>query len=301
MNAERRAAAPSAGRRVPLLDPLTVVYVAFGVTGLDVSWLEPEDAVILVHNDDLLPMGTIKHCRAIEVVSGRNVGYGAGVNAALELVHTSRVVLCNPDTQLSREHRRLLAGTDPDEVVAVALDDERGEPTWTVLPYPGALAAVAMGHRLGRGLGRRSRLRDLGSRLLTAGRTPYASLLGARSGSWPLATHWVSAAVLSIDAGRLREVGGFEAGYFLYMEDVDLSRRLAERFPSMRVRLPGGEPGRHAVGGSAAARSTAAVELDRIRSLRRYCSLQPGRRWGVAGAALWPRSWWLERRAGATR
>ena len=301
MSVGPRAAAPSAGRRIPSLDPLTMVSVAFGVTAIDVSWLEPEDAVILVHNDDLLPIGTVKDRSATDVLSGGNVGFGAGVNAALELVRTPRVVLCNPDTQLTPKHRRLLACTDPDEVVAVGLDDDRGEPTWTVLPYPGALAAVAMGHRLGRGLGRRSRLRDLGSRLLTAGRIPYASLLGARSGSWPLATHWVSAAVLSIDTARLQEVGGFDAGYFLYMEDVDLSRRLAARFPSMRVRLPGGEPGRHAVGGSAAARSTAAVELDRIRSLRRYCSLQTGRRWRVARAALWPRSWWLLRRAGATR
>jgi N-acetylglucosaminyl-diphospho-decaprenol L-rhamnosyltransferase len=278
-----------------------VVYVAFGITGLDVSWLEPDDAVIIVHNDDLLPAGSVEHRRVTDVVSGGNVGFGAGVNAALALVRTPRVVLCNPDTQLTREHRRLLACPDPDEVVAVALDDDRGEPTWTVLPYPGALAAVAMGHRVGRALERRSRLRDLGSRLLTVGKAPYASLLGARSGSWPLATHWVSAAVLSIDAGRLREVGGFDAGYFLYMEDVDLSRRLAARFPSMRVRLPGGETGRHAVGGSAGARSTAAVESDRIRSLRRYCSLQTGRRWRVASAALWPRSWWLARRVGAAR
>ncbi|MGD1032837.1 MAG: hypothetical protein ABR977_00200 [Candidatus Dormibacteria bacterium] len=301
MNAGPRAVTAGAGHRPPLLEPVTVVYVAFGVTGVDVSWLDPDDPVIVVHNDDLLPTGTLDRRGVTDVVSAGNVGFGAAVNSALELVRTPRVVLCNPDVRLTREHRRLLACTEPDEVVALALDDERGEPTWTVLPYPGALAAVVMGHRIGRALGRRSRLRDLGSRLLTGGRARYASLLGTTSGSWPLRTHWVSAALLSIDAARLREVGGFDAGYFLYMEDVDLSRRLAARFPSMRVRLPGGEPAVHIVGGSAGARPARSVELDRIRSVRRYCSLQTGIRWRAASAALGPRSWWLAGRAGAAR
>lgn len=101
MSVGPRAAAPSAGRRIPSLDPLTMVSVAFGVTAIDVSWLEPEDAVILVHNDDLLPIGTVKDRSATDVLSGGNVGFGAGVNAALELVRTPRVVLCNPDTQLT--------------------------------------------------------------------------------------------------------------------------------------------------------------------------------------------------------
>jgi GT2 family glycosyltransferase len=285
----------------PSVEPVTVVYVAHGVTTIDVSWLDPEDTVIVVHNDGLLPPGAVAHAHATDVLSEGNVGFGAGVNSALRLVSTARVILCNPDTQLTGAHRELLACGDPDQVVSVALDDDHGEPTWSVLPYPGALAAVAMGYRVGRALGRRSRLRDLGSRLLTDSGTPYASMLGARAGSWPLATHWVSAAVVSIATERLRAVGGFDSGYFLYMEDVDLCRRLAARFPSMRVRLVGSEPGRHAVGGSVGGRLRTAVERDRILSLQRYCSLQAGLRWRVASAALRPRVVWLARQAGVGR
>jgi GT2 family glycosyltransferase len=283
------------------IEPVTVVYVAYGVTTLDVSWLDPDDTLIVVHNDELLPMGGIEHGHAVDVVSKGNVGFGAGVNAALDLVATERVILCNPDTQLTTEHRRLLGSTDPDELVTVPLDDDRGEPTWVVHPYPGPLAAVAMGYRLGRALGRRSRLRDLSSRLLTLGKPGYASLLGVDSGSWPLTTHWVSGAVLSMATERVRAIGGFDAGFFLYMEDVDLCQRLAARFPSMRVRLARSSPGRHAVGGSISAGRRRAIELARILSVRRYCSLQSGLGWRAVRAALCPRAWWLAIRTGGTR
>jgi GT2 family glycosyltransferase len=300
MNAVQRAAVDNPVARASV-EPVTVVYVAYGVTTLDVSWLDADDAVIVVHNDDLLPLGSIEHGRGVDVVSRGNVGFGAAVNAALDLVATDRVILCNPDTQLTREHRQLLGSAGPDELVTVALDDDLGEPTWVVLPYPGALAAVAMGYRLGRALGRRSRLRALAARLLTVRRPRYASLLGVDSGSWPLTTHWVSAAVLSTATERIRAVGGFDAGFFLYMEDVNLCQRLAVRFPSMRVRVAKSTPGRHAVGGSISARRRPAVELERILSLRRYCSLQPGLGWRAARAALRPRAWWLTIRAGETR
>ena len=294
------AAAPLATRQ-RASEAVTAIYVAYGRTAIDVSWLDPDDAVIVVHNDDMLPVGATGHAHVTDLVSASNVGFGAAVNAALEVVRTDRVVICNPDTGLTSAHRRLLASSDPDEVVSLALYDLTGEPTWTVLPYPGAIASLAMGYRLGRVLGRTSRLRDLASRLLTAGRLSYGSLRGARVGSWPLATHWVSAAVMSIATERLRAVDGFDAGYFLYMEDVDLCRRLAARFPAMRVRLPGGEPAIHMVGASAGAGGQTVVELERIRSLVRYCSRQPGLRWRVAAAAVQPRAGWLTLRAGEVR
>ena len=296
MSATPAAAAPATRTRASA--PMTAIYVAYGVRAIDVSWLDPDDAVVIVHNDDLLRVGEIKHAHATDLVPGGNLGFGAGINAALHHVCTERVVLCNPDTVLTSSHRRLLASSDPDEVVSLALEDAQGEPTWTVLPYPGAIASLAMGYRLGRALGRRSRVRALASRLLTAGRPSYGSLLGARVGSWPLATHWVSAAVMSIATQRLRAVDGFDASYFLYMEDVDLCRRLAARFPAMRVRLPGGEPGLHMVGASAGARGQAAVELQRLCSLLRYCSRQPGFRWRMVAAAVQPRARRLALRAG---
>src|ERR1039458_8259450 len=143
MNAVQRAAVDNPVARASV-EPVTVVYVAYGVTTLDVSWLDADDAVIVVHNDDLLPLGSIEHGRGVDLVSRGNVGFGAAVNAALDLVATDRVILCNPDTQLTREHRQLLGSAGPDELVTVALDDDLGEPTWVVLPYPGALAAVEM-------------------------------------------------------------------------------------------------------------------------------------------------------------
>lgn len=276
---------------------LTVIYVAYGIETIDTAWLQPEDNVIVVHNDGLLRVESIAHTRTTHLISPRNVGFAAAVNSALDRVSTDRLILCNPDTRLTPAHRRALVDDDPDALVTVALNDDRGRPTWVVLPYPGALAVVVMGYRLGSKLGRHSRLRNMCSKLLTRSRLPYADLLDATSGEWPLSTHWVSGAVLSVPTERLRGVGGLDVGYFLYMEDVDLCRRLAARHPSMRVRLAGCEPAIHAVGGSSAGSPRWAIELERVRSLKRYCSRQRGLRWRMARAAVTPRALFLRVRA----
>jgi GT2 family glycosyltransferase len=275
------------------LEPVTVIYVAYGTNSLDTAWTQPDDAVVIVHNDDALDPASVAHSRVRHLRPTRNIGFGAAVNLALECVQTPRLILCNPDTLLSGVHRVALASDQPDHLITIPLNDERGEATWVVQPYPSCTAALAMGYRLGRHLQRTSRLRALGSLLTNSRRVRSEALLGIGEGDWSLSTHWASAAVVSVDAQRLRDVGGFDPRYFLYMEDVDLCQRLAERFPEMRVRVSPCPAGTHAVGGSSGVALRNRVELHRLRSLRRYCLSRPGFGWRVAGALTAPRERWL--------
>lgn len=59
----------------------------------------------------------------------------------------------------------------------------------------------------------------------------------------------ISGCFMLFRAGALREIGGFDPGYFLYFEDYDLSFRAAQRgrlayLPSMRIRHFGGDAAR---------------------------------------------------------
>ena len=68
----------------------TVVVVAYGVNALLLDWVPATVPVVVVHNDDLLTVSSVDHPAVTHLFPGTNVGFGAGVNAALERVTTSR-------------------------------------------------------------------------------------------------------------------------------------------------------------------------------------------------------------------
>jgi N-acetylglucosaminyl-diphospho-decaprenol L-rhamnosyltransferase len=277
----------------------TAVYVAYRTPALDTAWIPDDADVIVVHNDESLDWRRCEHPRTRHLRTGRNLGFGAGVNAALPLVRTERVSICNPDTRLSREHWRALTQGAPDELTTVALVDGGGRATSVVNRYPTPISLLLTGYRVGRVLRRESPLRRRLEPVLGCWGIAHTRLREVRAGSWSLSDHWLSGALLSIDTERLRTVGGFDPGYFLYVEDIDLSARLAARFPEMRIRMVGAVPGVHGIGGSATGRAErAAVDRHHLASVRRYARTQPGLEWRLTHAALAPRSALLSRRAG---
>jgi N-acetylglucosaminyl-diphospho-decaprenol L-rhamnosyltransferase len=277
-------------KRVEGAGRATTVYVAYRTSAIDTAWIPEDSDVIVVHNDESLDWRRCGHPRTRHIHPGRNLGFGAGVNAALALVQTPRLLICNPDTRLRREHWTALAQGAPDELTTVALVDGNGRPTSVVNRYPTPVTLLLMGYRLGRVLRRDSGLRRRLEPLLGRWGTAHAQIRQIRSGSWPLADHWLSGAVFSVDTARLRTVGGFDPGYFLYVEDIDLSARLAARFPEMRIHMVSTDPGEHGVGGSATGRAErAAVDRHHLASVRRYGRSQPGLKWRLTNAALAPR------------
>ena len=145
---------------------VAVIYVAYGVSGIDLAWIPQDVAVIVVHNDDRLTEARCQHRGAIHMHPSRNLGFGAAVNEAMWLVGAERVILCNPDTILEPIHFRALTRVGPDEIVTVPLSEENGSLNAVVSPYWGVAGFVATALRLGRFAPRGGRLRATATRLL---------------------------------------------------------------------------------------------------------------------------------------
>ena len=81
----------------------------------------------------------------------------------------------------------------------------------------------------------------------------------------------------------LEAVNGFDEGFFLYCEDMDLCARLVAA--GHRIRYEPGATVRHR-GGHSAPRSSllAVLALSRVR----YAAATPGRSWPPPSAPVWP-------------
>lgn len=285
--------------------PVSVVIVTFGLDVLDLRFVPPDTPIVLVHNDDRLdddsvltgPSPPIEHLRG-----HGNVGFGAGANLGLSRVGTGRVVFCNPDASLTEEHWSVLAAGAVDELVSVPMVDDDGRPASVINPYPTPIALLLTGYRVGRFAARGTTRRRALEHLLGRWGAAHAASSSPRRG--PLTTAWCSGAVLSVDAERVRAIGGFDEGYFLYFEDVDLCRRLGDRFPDMCAHVPPVPPAQHTVGGTAGqGRARMAVERHLVASAIRYAERTraagrdgTGPAWSAAIAALRLRAAWLGRR-----
>jgi GT2 family glycosyltransferase len=270
----------------------TALFVVFATRSLDLSWLPVSSDVIVVHNDASLDRASTAGHHVVDVDPGRNVGFGAAINLALDAVGTERVVLCNPDVVLTRRHWDVLLDAGPDDVVTVPLVDAQGQCTSVTSAYPTPISHLVSGYRLGRLAPRGSRARALLGKGLGTWGTAHDESLHRPVGTWPLRDRWVSGAVLSVDTARLRSIGGFDDRYFLYYEDVDLCRRLARRFPAMRAVVADIDPGVHRVGASATADHDTRATVERIRcqSATRYAREQRGLPWRACASLLRARS-----------
>jgi N-acetylglucosaminyl-diphospho-decaprenol L-rhamnosyltransferase len=266
----------------------TAVFVSFATPVLDLDWIPEAANVVIVHNDTSLDRASITRPGVVHVDAGRNVGFGAAVNLALPHVTTERVVLCNPDIVLTPHHWDVLRNAGPDDVLTVPLLDEHQQPTSVTSRYPTVVSHLASGYRLGRFAPRGGWLRTTVTRGLGSWGRAHEASLRAPAGTWPLSERWVSGAVLSADAARLREIGGFDERYFLYYEDVDLCRRFARRFPTARAVVADTPPGVHRVGGSVTEHTDSRATVERLRrqSAVTYAHDQEGWSWRVCEALL---------------
>lgn len=279
--------------------PAAVVIVAYRTPALDLRWI-PEDAgvdIFVVHNDDWLDEAACGRQGVRHLRPGRNLGFGAGVNLALAQIQDERrVVLCNPDIEATADHWRALVDVEDDRVLAVHLDDATGTATSIVNRYPTPLAHLLTGWRAGRVIPRSSPLRRPLSRLLGRwGRNHATSMEADGAACYRLATHWVCAGLISLPARALRQVGGFDHGYFLYFEDLDLSARLAAVAPDLEVEVARTTPATHLVGASSR-HQVRTTDRHHLASCRRWARTQRGLGWLACRALLVPRSLVLGRR-----
>jgi N-acetylglucosaminyl-diphospho-decaprenol L-rhamnosyltransferase len=149
--------------------------------------------------------------------TGGNVGYGAAVNAGLADVSTGFALVANPDVHFEPG--------SVDELLAAA---RRWPRAATIGPairtpdgqlYPSARElprlSTGVGHAV---LGWAWPSNPWTERYRRERDTPRERVAG-----------WLSGSCFLVDLEAFWSVGGFDPGYFMYFEDVDLAERLARR------------------------------------------------------------------------
>lgn len=186
--------------------------------------------------------------------SAVNGGFGAGVNLGVARARSAAVLVCNPDVELRPGAlQALIARLDDDvAIVAPSLYDATGRRRPGARPLP-TLATSAPWALLGllapgNGLARRHRQRQ------------QARVVEGRA-------CWVPGTCLLVRRDAFEQVGGFDEAFFLYLEEVDLCRRLGEQ--GWRVVVEPSAEVVHAGGVSTAQRRTRSV-LAYHASLWRY-------------------------------
>ncbi|WP_294260442.1 glycosyltransferase family 2 protein [uncultured Comamonas sp.] len=152
---------------------------------------------------------------------GSNIGYGAGHNMALrEFGHEGCYYLVsNPDISLDAKSLSILR--EEIELLDVGLIipdirylDGRRQEACKLLPTPLNLFVRRFLPALAQRLDHSYMMRDIDF-------------------TRPVFAPFLSGCFMFFRTEALRAVNGFDERYFMYMEDIDLSRRVAERFGAM--------------------------------------------------------------------
>jgi N-acetylglucosaminyl-diphospho-decaprenol L-rhamnosyltransferase len=213
--------------------------------------------------------------------TGGNVGYGAAVNAGLAGLTEGYAVVANPDVRF-----------DPgsvDELLAVAARWPRAATVGPAIRTPeGELYPSA------RDLPRLST--GAGHALLGwawPGNPWTARYRREREAPRERPAGWLSGSCLLVDVAAFWSVGGFDPGYFMYFEDVDLAERLSRRgwlhvyAPSAVVEHEGGHATRRQPHRMQRVHHTSALRyLSGQYPLRRHAPLRLALRAGLGGRML---------------
>ncbi len=265
--------------------PLRVVVVTWNSAGVLPAFLSslraatasPYDVVVVDNASPEGPPDVASPARL--VAAGDNLGYGSGANLGAEGFTGDVLVVANPDVQWAPGSL---------DVLVAAL--ERWPRAGCVGPairtvdgqlYPSARAFPSIGRGIGHAL--------LGP--FWPG-NPWTRSYRAEAGS-PTegATGWLSGSLMVLRRTAFAEVGGFDPKYFMYCEDMDLCRRLAEA-GWQNVYVPDAVITH--VGGHATAGRPKAMLREHHRALYRYLSEHyDGARWAplrlLLGAGLFLR------------
>ena len=190
--------------------------------------------------------------------SGRNGGFGFGCNLGMAAGSAPFVLFLNPDARIDAAGLERLATVleaEPDAAIAgprLLEDDDRLVPSMRRFQRTGSTWAQALFvHRLLR-------------------RAPWANEIVRDPAAYEAPAHpeWLSGACMLARRSALEPIGGFDEGFFLYCEDMDLCARLRAAGHEIRY-----EPGVsvHHEGGRSAPRASLYAILARSRT--RYARL----------------------------
>jgi hypothetical protein len=248
-----------------------------------------DEVIVVDYESDPRQLARVVEGRAPVVTLPRadNRGFAAGVNLAVAQSTAPFLMLLNPDTMVEGPVIRILESwlaAHPDAGVAgarVLNADGTVQPTARRFPD----ASTVFGGRT-TWLSRRFPKNWLSKRNLVAAHAT------------PVDVDWLSGACLMTRRDVFDEVGGFDESFFMYWEDADYCRRVAEAgFRRVYVPTP---PVRHVGGASAQhdpANAIRAFHASAFRLYWKHASIAGRLAAPAARVGLWLRGEWLARRS----
>jgi N-acetylglucosaminyl-diphospho-decaprenol L-rhamnosyltransferase len=248
----------------PRISAVTVSYNSARDLPDCVRSLRAEALAEIIVVDNASTDGSVAAARAADpavvvVETGANLGFGTGVNRGADRTTADYLLILNPDTVVEPGTVKALVEAlerDPGlGAVGPRIENLDGSLYPSVRRFPDL--AVALGHAFvglvwpANPFTRRYRMLDWDHD------TPAADV------------DWVSGACMLVRRAAFDAVSGFDEGYFMYVEDVDLCWRLGRA--GWRI---GYEPGGrvvHALGGSSW-RKPYRMIVEHHRSLLRFAS-----------------------------
>lgn len=231
--------------------------------------------IIMVENSPVLPkLEAMKEIPINVLHRPDNPGYGAAINYAIATLPAivTEVVVCNPDITIDPEAiETLLTSMENFERTAIcgpAIFDSKGDLYPSARAIPGI--RIGIGHAL------------LGKAWPS---NPWTQrYLGNYEGSETRVVGWLSGSFFLISRRAFDQIRGFDEGYFMFFEDVDLGFRLKKLgyrsayVPSARITHMGAH--------STSSRMKSMIKAHH-RSAERFLSkLYPGRLRAPLRAAL---------------
>ena len=149
------------------------------------------------------------------IETGENLGYAGAANRGIAATAAPIVAVCNPDLSIAEGTAAAMVQRLDDDRRLGAVGPAIFEPDGS--HYPSASQVPALGDAVGHALLGALRPRNAFTRR-------YREL--DRDPTVPRAVDWVSGAAIWLRRSALDEIGGWDDGYFMYVEDVDLCWRL---------------------------------------------------------------------------
>ncbi|OUY06684.1 glycosyltransferase [Acinetobacter populi] len=177
--------------------------------------------IILVDNDQSDWAKDFNHEKVIYLKTEGNYGFGYGHNFAIKLyaAQSDYFLICNPDIFFDENEFESLinfADTRPESLFLPKIIYENGENQYgaRLLPTPLNLFARRFSPKFAEKLDQNYLLKDFDL-------------------SKPIFTPYLHGCFMLFKSKPLLILNGFDERFFMYMEDVDLSRRCAEKFGSV--------------------------------------------------------------------
>ena len=202
-----------------LVDVVIVSYNSRARLRACVEPLVGVDGVEVFVADNASPDGSLEAIRDLPVTAiqlDTNGGFAHGCNAGAHVGSSPYVLFLNPDARIDAESLRSLVSAleqDPSAgAAAPRIVHSDGSLDWSQRRFPRSVSTFAQALFLHRVFPRAS----------------WTDELVREAGEYerPATPDWVSGAAVLVRRSAFSAVGGFDDGFFMYCEDMDLCRRL---------------------------------------------------------------------------